>query len=124
MEKVRIVVHRRVCQRAARYSFACDRCRLSQQADEYHCEPFCLPLRFFSGTAEFALACVFVVRVLQSEYTGAIWIDRENSRVLRIELSARNMPRAFALDTVESAVDYDYVLIGDSKFLCPCTLKP
>jgi hypothetical protein len=53
------------------------------------------------------------------EYTGAIWIDKENSRVLRIELSARNMPRAFPLDTVESAVDYDYVLIGDAKFLLP-----
>jgi hypothetical protein len=53
------------------------------------------------------------------EYTGAMWIDKENSRVLRIELSARNMPRAFPLDTVESAVDYDYVLIGDSKFLLP-----
>jgi hypothetical protein len=53
------------------------------------------------------------------EYTGAVWIDKENSRVLRIELSARNMPRAFPLDTVESAVDYDYVLIGDSKFVLP-----
>jgi hypothetical protein len=53
------------------------------------------------------------------EYTGAIWIDKENSRVLRIELSARNMPRAFPLDTVESSVDYDYVLIGDAKFLLP-----
>jgi hypothetical protein len=53
------------------------------------------------------------------EYTGAMWIDKENSRVLRIELSARNMPRAFPLDTVESAVDYDYVLIGDAKFLLP-----
>ena len=53
------------------------------------------------------------------EYTGAMWIDKENSRVLRIELSARNMPRAFPLDTVESAVDYDYVLIGEAKFLLP-----
>jgi hypothetical protein len=53
------------------------------------------------------------------QYTGAIWIDKENSRVLRIELSARNMPKAFPLDTVESAVDYDYVLIGDGKFLLP-----
>jgi hypothetical protein len=53
------------------------------------------------------------------EYTGAIWIDKENARVLRIELSARNMPRAFPLDTVESSVDYDYVLIGDAKFLLP-----
>ncbi len=53
------------------------------------------------------------------EYTGAIWIDKENSRVLRIELAARNMPKTFQLDTVESAVDYDFVLIGDSKFLLP-----
>jgi hypothetical protein len=53
------------------------------------------------------------------EYTGAIWIDKENSRVLRIELSARNMPKTFALDTVESAVDYDYVAIGDNKYLLP-----
>jgi hypothetical protein len=53
------------------------------------------------------------------EYTGVIWIDKENSRVLRIELAASNMPRAFPLDTVESAVDYDFVLIGDAKFLLP-----
>jgi hypothetical protein len=52
-------------------------------------------------------------------YTGSIWIDKENFRVLRIEMSARNMPRSFPLDTVESAVDYDYVLIGDQKFLLP-----
>jgi len=53
------------------------------------------------------------------EYTGVIWIDKENSRVLRVELAARNMPKTFPLDTVESAVDYDNVLIGDSKFLLP-----
>jgi hypothetical protein len=52
-------------------------------------------------------------------YTGSIWIDKENFRVLRIEMSAVNMPRSFALDDVESAVDYDYVLIGDKKFLLP-----
>jgi hypothetical protein len=53
------------------------------------------------------------------EYTGSIWMDKENYRVLRIEMSARNMPKAFPLDTVESAVDYDYVLIADKKFLLP-----
>jgi hypothetical protein len=53
------------------------------------------------------------------EYSGAIWIDKENYRVLRIEMSARNMPKAFPLDSVESAVDYDYVLIGNAKFLLP-----
>jgi hypothetical protein len=29
------------------------------------------------------------------------------------------MPRSFPLDTVESAVDYDYTMIGDRKFLLP-----
>jgi hypothetical protein len=53
------------------------------------------------------------------EYGGAIWIDKETYRVLRIEMSARNMPRAFPLDAVESAVDYDFVLLGDKKFLLP-----
>ena len=52
-------------------------------------------------------------------YSGAIWIDKENYRVLRIELSAQNMPRGFPLDQVESAVDYDYVLIGEGKYLLP-----
>jgi hypothetical protein len=52
-------------------------------------------------------------------YTGTIWIDKENYRVLRIEMSAINMPRSFALDDVESAVDYDYVMIGDKKYLLP-----
>jgi len=52
-------------------------------------------------------------------YTGSIWIDKENFRVLRIEMSAVDMPRSFALDAVESAVDYDYVLIGDKKYLLP-----
>jgi hypothetical protein len=53
------------------------------------------------------------------EYTGAIWIDKENYRVLRIEMSARNVPKGFPLDTVESAVDYDYVIISDKKYLLP-----
>jgi hypothetical protein len=53
------------------------------------------------------------------EYTGSIWIDKDNYRVLRIELEARSMPRTFPLDTVESAVDYDYVMIGGNKFLLP-----
>ena len=53
------------------------------------------------------------------EYNGSIWIDKQNYRVLRIELSAQKLPRTFLLDTVESAVDYDYFTIGDGKFLLP-----
>jgi hypothetical protein len=55
----------------------------------------------------------------QPAYTGSIWIDKENYRVLRIELSAHDLPRSFPLDTVESAVDYYYVLIGEGKYLLP-----
>jgi hypothetical protein len=55
----------------------------------------------------------------QPAYTGSIWIDKENYRVLRIELSAQNLPSTFPLDTVESAVDYDYVVIGEGKYLLP-----
>jgi hypothetical protein len=29
------------------------------------------------------------------------------------------MPRSFPLDQVESAVDYDYVVIGEGKYLLP-----
>jgi hypothetical protein len=52
-------------------------------------------------------------------YSGSVWIDKENYRVLRIELSAKNLPSTFPLDIVESAVDYDYVLIGEGKYLLP-----
>jgi hypothetical protein len=34
-------------------------------------------------------------------------------------MQAREIPKSFPLDTVESAVDYDFVLIGQSKFLLP-----
>jgi len=52
-------------------------------------------------------------------YGGAIWIDKETSRVLRIEMSARSVPRSFPLDQIESTVDYDFVQIGDKKYLLP-----
>jgi len=52
-------------------------------------------------------------------YTGAIWIDKATYRVLRIEISARNLPRGFPLDTAESSIDYDFVQIGDQKVLMP-----
>jgi hypothetical protein len=58
-------------------------------------------------------------QVYNPGYTGAIWIDKETWRVLRIELAAKELPRGFPLDTVESAVDYDFVLIGEGKYLLP-----
>jgi len=52
-------------------------------------------------------------------YSGSIWIDKETSRVLRIEMAARRIPTDFPLDSAESTVDYDFVLLGDKKFLVP-----
>lgn len=52
-------------------------------------------------------------------YTGSIWIDKESARALRIELSAHGLPDTFLLDTVENAVDYDFVPIGEGKYLLP-----
>ncbi len=52
-------------------------------------------------------------------YKGTVWIDKETSRVLRIEMQAKNMPKEFPLDTVESATDYDFVRISSGNFLLP-----
>ncbi len=55
----------------------------------------------------------------QPAFSGTIWIDKENSRVLRVELSAEHVPSSFPLDTAESAVDYDYVEVGENTYLLP-----
>jgi len=53
-------------------------------------------------------------------YRGSIWVDKETSRVLRIEQEAKNMPLLFPFDTVESATDYDFVRLGGAEqYLLP-----
>ncbi len=53
-------------------------------------------------------------------YKGAVWIDPQTARVLRIEMEAVNIPAGFPLDTVESATDYQYVRLGDAQqYLLP-----
>ncbi len=47
-------------------------------------------------------------------YTGSIWIDKQTSRVLRIEQQAKGMPILFPFDTVETATDYDFVRFVDA----------
>jgi hypothetical protein len=56
---------------------------------------------------------------ISPEYAGSIWIDKETFRTLRLELAGRNMPKDFELDTVECAIDYDFVTIGANRFLLP-----
>ena len=52
-------------------------------------------------------------------YAGSVWVDPNTARVLRIEMQARNIPSDFPMDSVESAVDYSYVLVGEKSFLLP-----
>jgi hypothetical protein len=52
-------------------------------------------------------------------YIGTIWVDPATARVLRIESQARNIPPDFPIDTVESAIDYSYVMIEGKSFLLP-----
>jgi len=53
-------------------------------------------------------------------YSGTTWIDPKTGRVLRIEMQARNLPQAFPVDQVESAVDYQYIRLGGTQeYLLP-----
>jgi hypothetical protein len=53
-------------------------------------------------------------------YRGSIWIDKETSRVLRIEQQGRSLPVLFPFDTVETAADYDFIRLGTAgPFLLP-----
>jgi hypothetical protein len=53
-------------------------------------------------------------------FRGTIWVDRETSRVLRIEMESRNMPLLFPLSKTEEAVDYEFVRLATAQpFLLP-----
>jgi hypothetical protein len=57
---------------------------------------------------------------VQPAYKGTIWVDKKTFRVLRIEMQARQMPQDFPEDTVETAVDYQYITLGTTEqFLLP-----
>jgi hypothetical protein len=53
-------------------------------------------------------------------HLGTIWIDKETSRVLRIEQGSVNMPKLFPFDTVETVTDYEFIsLAAGLKYLLP-----
>jgi hypothetical protein len=53
-------------------------------------------------------------------YSGSVWIDPATSRVLRIEMQAQGFPGDFPTDHVESATDYEYTRLGDTRqYLLP-----
>jgi len=59
-------------------------------------------------------------QMVRPAFSGSVWIEPRTGRVLRIELQARRVPEGFPFNTVESAVDYQYVRLGDTQeFLLP-----
>lgn len=52
-------------------------------------------------------------------HTGALWIDPESARVLRIEMSSRRLPANYDIDKVEMTVDYGWVDIAGTRYLLP-----
>jgi hypothetical protein len=55
--------------------------------------------------------------VVTPGYRGAIWVDPETSRVMRLEWEAVNLPPDFMLDSMQTSIDYDYVELGAERFL-------
>jgi hypothetical protein len=63
---------------------------------------------------------IMAAQLYYPAFRGTVWIDRETSRVLRLEIESRNMPLLFPLAKVEEAVDYDFVRLATPQpFLLP-----
>lgn len=58
-------------------------------------------------------------QLLTPAYKGAVWIDKETNRVLRIEMHATHVPEAFPTDHVEMATDYQFIRFGEREYLVP-----
>lgn len=56
---------------------------------------------------------------IRPAYRGRVWLESNTAEVLRIEMETYRMPKEFPLDKVESAVDYEYVRLGEHQFLLP-----
>jgi hypothetical protein len=56
---------------------------------------------------------------LAAAYVGSVWVEPNTARVLRIEMQARNLPSDFPMDTVETALDYSNVRLGETSILLP-----
>ena len=53
-------------------------------------------------------------------YAGRVWIDEKTAQVLRIEMSATNIPKDFPLDQVEASNDYGYVRLATAdQYMLP-----
>jgi hypothetical protein len=52
-------------------------------------------------------------------YRGRIWVDREDSRVLRLETISVEIPPDFPISAASSVIDYEWVSINEVAHLLP-----
>jgi hypothetical protein len=52
-------------------------------------------------------------------YSGLIYVDRDTGMILKVTLEAENVPPSFPISQASTALDYDYVKIGDQTHLLP-----
>jgi hypothetical protein len=58
-------------------------------------------------------------RAMQPAYEGALWIDKETRRVLRIEMRTVDLPQDFPFVKAESTLSYGFVKIDNKPYLLP-----
>jgi hypothetical protein len=54
-----------------------------------------------------------------SGMSGRVWIDRKDGRVLRLDSRATEIPSDFPVRSATRLIDYDWVKIGEEKYLLP-----
>jgi hypothetical protein len=62
-------------------------------------------------------------RTVTAGYEGTVWIETATARVLRIEQSAVDIQRGFPITLAESAIEYDWVTIAETKYLLPVSAE-
>lgn len=60
-------------------------------------------------------------RTYNPAYDGAVWIDKETRRVLRIEQRASAFPRDFPVSRAEAVLQYGYVKVDGKTYLLPAS---
>ena len=60
-------------------------------------------------------------RQYKPAYTGAVWVDKDTRRVLRIEQMATAFPRDFTISRAECKLQYAYARIEQKSYLLPAS---
>ena len=54
-------------------------------------------------------------------YNGLVYVDRDTRQVLRVTMTAQDIPASFPIQQAETVLDYDYQTLSGQPFLLPLT---